>query len=343
MRNNPLVSIIIPVYNVEPYLHDALDSVIHQTYSNLEIIIIDDGSTDKSGKICDDFGKKDKRIHVIHQENKGLSTARNVGLDIITGKFVAFLDPDDAFDPEFIKKLVFATIQNHTDLALCKYTVHNTTNKLIRNKKEIPTPRIQSGIYDRVSMLQSLSDDTINTAVWNKLYNRELWDNIRFPEGHVFEDGEIAYKIINQIKAAVVLNLPLYLHRKRAESITEALSWRILCDKILGASRVKTYIADNLIDVIPKETLYNAEIKYLNTLMTVYAKIPMVKDKIDKKVEMNKLRKQIIQTSKEINIKNWPFRTRTAFFMIRFCPFLFRISYPIYSYIKLLMRKIIRI
>ena len=105
MQYDPLVSVIIPVYNVEPYLKEALDSVLDQSYQNLEIILIDDGSTDRSGKICDDYSETDDRIRVIHQENKGLSSARNKGLDLMHGELVAFLDPDDAYHPDYVSAM----------------------------------------------------------------------------------------------------------------------------------------------------------------------------------------------------------------------------------------------
>ena len=125
-----LVSVIIPVYNVESYLEEALDSVLNQSYDNLEIIIIDDGSTDSSGQICDNYEKKDERVYVIHQEHRGLSAARNTGLDIMTGEAVAFLDSDDAFNQDFIKVLADIMEKENVDVVVCNHTVHNTIDKM---------------------------------------------------------------------------------------------------------------------------------------------------------------------------------------------------------------------
>ena len=123
MEIGGLVTIIIPVYNTAPYLLEALDSVIQQDYSNLEIIIIDDGSTDGSEKICDIYAEKDSRIRVIHQENKGLSCARNTGLDIMSGDSVAFLDSDDVLHPTYVKTMVAAMCRKKTDLVVCRYSI----------------------------------------------------------------------------------------------------------------------------------------------------------------------------------------------------------------------------
>ena len=115
---NPLVSVIIPVYNVSPYLRESLDSVISQTYTNLEIIAVDDGSTDDSGRICDEYAEKDTRIKVIHQANRGLSAARNAGLNAMTGEYVAFLDSDDALYPEMVECMVKGMEKNAADIAV---------------------------------------------------------------------------------------------------------------------------------------------------------------------------------------------------------------------------------
>ena len=126
---NPLVSVIIPVYNVAPYLREALDSVIGQTYHNLEILIIDDGSTDGSESICDEY-KSDARVTVIHQKNGGLSNARNTGLDLAQGEFVCFLDPDDAYDTFFVERLIAPMISDHHDIAVCRFSVYKTTGRM---------------------------------------------------------------------------------------------------------------------------------------------------------------------------------------------------------------------
>ena len=194
-----LVSIIIPVYNVKEYLAEALDSVVNQTYRNLEIIIIDDGSTDGSGAICNEYAARDARIRLIRQENKGLSAARNAGLEVMTGEAAAFLDSDDAYHPDYIAGLVGTMLREAADLVVCKYMICHTVDTMTSVQytgKALPV--ISAGAYDRISALQKLADSELNVMVWNKLYLSRLWRNIRFSEGHVYEDNEVAYMILDQ-------------------------------------------------------------------------------------------------------------------------------------------------
>lgn len=216
------ISIIIPVYKERRYLHEALDSVINQTYRNLEIIIIDDGSVDGSGEIADEYAGKDSRITVIHQENKGLATVRNVGLNMMTGDAVAFFDSDDALAPEYVEAMANAMLKTHADLVVCRYTIDKTEGLLMHKGRE--EPPAESGLHTRISALRALADNKINVHAWNKLYRRELWKDIRFPDGRIFEDVATTYKIFNLCKSICVLDKSLYLHRKHEGSITRSFS-----------------------------------------------------------------------------------------------------------------------
>lgn len=191
MENNVCISIIIPVFNVRHYLPEALDSVVHQTYENLDIIIIDDGSTDGSSQICDEYAKKDNRIRVIHQENKGVSAARNKGLDVSIGEYIAFLDPDDKYQEDFCQKMLQAVKQNEADMAVCKIAVCYTTGELKLNENDISFPAIKTGIYGREEALRMLTEDTINPNAVNKIYRSSLWQEVRFSEGHAYGEDLI--------------------------------------------------------------------------------------------------------------------------------------------------------
>lgn len=137
MSDSPLISVIIPVYNVEKYLHRCLDSVIEQTYKNLEVILIDDGSTDHSGEICDDYAAKDVRIHVIHQENQGVSAARNKGLDTAKGEYIAFVDSDDYILPEMYAKMLECIIENNVDFCVCQWQYEYADGRQVVQKDKI--------------------------------------------------------------------------------------------------------------------------------------------------------------------------------------------------------------
>lgn len=141
----PLVSVIVPVFNSKNFLAEALDSVLAQTYENLEVVLIDDGSTDGSGEICDRYAAKDKRFRVYHQANQGVSATRNAGLDLATGDFLAFLDSDDAYEPEAIAAMMDAMAREKVDVVMCKYTEHKTPEKMSLGSRDKALPVIVGG------------------------------------------------------------------------------------------------------------------------------------------------------------------------------------------------------
>ena len=184
-----MVSVIVPVYNVAPYLREALDSVIGQTCRDLEIIVVDDGSTDGSGAICDEY-LRDPRVHVIHQENRGLSGARNAGLDRMTGEYVAFLDLDDAYKPDMIEKMLDALEKSGAEIAICGFESHRTDGRLDgagRWREYSPRHEREETITGIEAQRQLLTNGIFVTA-WSKLYRKAVWSGLRFPEGHVYED-----------------------------------------------------------------------------------------------------------------------------------------------------------
>lgn len=334
MEINVRASIIIPVYNVQSYLAEALESVIHQTYSNLEILIIDDGSTDGSGEICDEYAVKDNRIHVIHQENKGLSAARNVGLDMMTGEVVAFLDSDDAYYPEFVEKMIAAMIRNQADLVICRYASRETSERMRSDDLEYTGPSIPAGIYDRKQALEARLNGKINNAVWNKLYRKSIWSHIRFLEGHVFEDWDTIYKILNLSDITVVLDESLYFYRVRSESICSTFSWKNFSDMMYISSRVEAFITENLTDVLSEEMLQKERIEHFRILIRSYAGLYKYKKDIDIKSERKKLRLQIIAKGEEIKMESCSFKIRVAYAMIYFCPGFFRMAHSAYVFLK---------
>lgn len=217
---HPKVSVIVPVFNVQKYLVRCINSLINQSLTNIEILLIDDGSTDNSGTICDEFAKKDNRIIVIHKENGGLSDARNVGLDNANGQYVGFVDSDDFIHKEMYSSLYNALICSDADIAESGYCEFYSIKSLKADVESNPT---YSEIYSREkAVISTIMDHKCRTYVWNKLYKKELWDDIRFPYGKLFEDAFTTYKIINKISKLVRLDSKLYFYFQRENSIVSS-------------------------------------------------------------------------------------------------------------------------
>lgn len=228
----PLISVIIPVYEVEKYLKRAVDSVLAQTYTNLEIILVDDGSPDGCPAICDSYAAKEARVRVIHKENGGLSDARNAGIDIAGGDYIAFLDSDDYYAPCFIEVLYEELKKADAQVALCRYEVTDELsvsdgpdfNSVFLQYKQ---GNVSSEVYDREEMLLNqydakCCDATYFIVAWNKLYKTSLFKNVRYPKGKIHEDEATTYRLFDKITRGVYVNAPLYAYFSMPDSITRA-------------------------------------------------------------------------------------------------------------------------
>lgn len=208
-----LVSVIIPVYNVEDYLEDCIKSVINQTYQYIEIILIDDGSTDKSSEICDKFALQDNRIRIIHQDNKGLSAARNAGIDMCSGKYITFVDSDDFIDLTMIEKLVEVAVKD--GFSMCEknlYTQNGEKSGInVKNKGKLQ--------IKKHSYYKKMRNNPDYVVVWGKLFDRKLFENIRFWEGIQNEDEDIMPQLVFCAKKIIKICAPLYNYRIRENSI----------------------------------------------------------------------------------------------------------------------------
>ena len=213
---NDLISIIIPIYNVEKYLEKCLNSVINQTYSNLEIILIDDGSTDNSKFICDEYAKKDKRIIVIHQKNGGLSYARNVGLNNANGKYITFVDSDDFISKYYIEILYQNIIKYNCEISMCSQYIVSDKN-IIDDNKTINNVKL----FDSITALKlMLYQKKINNSAWGKLYNKSVFENIMYPVGKIYEDISTTYKTFLKSKKVCLSSCKYYYYVKRTGSIS---------------------------------------------------------------------------------------------------------------------------
>ncbi|WP_417940016.1 glycosyltransferase family 2 protein [Flavobacterium sp. RS13.1] len=213
---NVLVSVIVPIYNVEVYLRECIDSVINQTLKDIEIILVDDGATDKSGSICDEYALIDNRIKVLHKINGGLSDARNAGLEIATAKYVSFIDSDDWVEPDFVEKLYNGCIQNKAEIACCGRIYECESYNYIKYTLNKET------IYTQTEAIKHmLKGDTMDVASWDKMYERRFFDKYKFPKGEIHEDMAIIFDIFLEISKCVHVASPLYHYRQREQSITK--------------------------------------------------------------------------------------------------------------------------
>lgn len=211
--NEPKISIIIPVYKAEPYLGKCLDSVVGQTYRNLEIILVDDGSPDGCGIICDEYAKQDGRITVIHQNNGGVSSARNAGLRRVTGSYIGWVDSDDWIEPDMYEYLLKNIIDHDADIAVCgrceRYR-EKTVNRCWQKTE----------VLDTESALRLLLENgQMQNFLWDKLWRRELFRNIYFPEGKTYEDIAIMHRLFERAEKIVCLNETKYHYVQHPGSI----------------------------------------------------------------------------------------------------------------------------
>ncbi|MBP5208269.1 MAG: glycosyltransferase family 2 protein [Clostridia bacterium] len=329
MNDKYLVSVIMPVYNVAAYLSEALDSVVNQSYDNLEIIVIDDGSTDGSEKICDEYAEKDKRIRLIHQKNSGVSSTRNAALDAVTGDFVLFIDSDDAYDPDYVSTMLNAMTENDADMAICRFTIHTTTGVMKRTGTEELRPPIGKGLYNRVEAMQAFAANTIHAYLWNKMYRKELWNDIRFPIGMLYEDIDVMYRIINLCDRICVIDNPLYLYRKRPGSITEQKTADSIKDWLTVCERMETFVEDNIPDIYTSDHLKIMKQDRLRRMIIYYDKF--IPQKGEGSGEFRKwMRKQIIELKKKVGFRNCSFVMKASYYIIWLCPWLMRLLTPLY-------------
>lgn len=229
---NPLVSIIVPIYKVEPYLRRCLDSIVNQTYTNLEIILVDDGSPDGCPQICDEYAAKDKRIVVIHKENGGLSDARNAGLDICKGEYIFFIDSDDWIKTDTIEFLYKITQDKKSNIVIGDYIT--TTETGFHQKQSTSKHIIEMSLFNLLKCHQpGHSLFTQAVVAWNKLIKRDIAQRWTFPKGSICEDHYVTYKYYYSAKKVILTNVQTYYYRTRKGSIVSDLAKKPIQDKII--------------------------------------------------------------------------------------------------------------
>ena len=206
-----MISIIVPVFKVEPYLRQCVDSILAQTYRDIEVLLIDDGSPDRCGEICDDYGRKDPRVRVFHTENRGVSAARNLGLSEARGDYIGFVDSDDWIEPEMFKTMLRGMENANADMAACASWREYPDSRQEQRSKE--------AVYTGKDSLKALIEGNISSYVWDKLYHRDLLQDISFPVGKLYEDISTIHQIVGKSNKTVVVQDAFYHYRQRPESI----------------------------------------------------------------------------------------------------------------------------
>lgn len=212
-----LISVIIPAYNVEKYLAKCLNTVLEQTYKNLEIIIVDDGSADNTGKICDEYAEKDSRIKVIHKENGGVSAARNDAIDIATGEYITFVDSDDLISNDYCEKMLTEILNNDAEVSICM------VKRFVEGEEFQIEPNENVNVYTAEETIYNLmSVSNFYDYACGKMYLRTLFDGIRFPLGRRYEDSATNYKLYSAANKVVVIEEELYYYLTRPDSFVES-------------------------------------------------------------------------------------------------------------------------
>lgn len=289
-----LVSVIVPVYNVESYLKECVDSLIHQTYQNIEIILINDGSTDNSGQVCDQYCEIDKRISVIHKENGGQSDARNVGLDVAVGDYIMFVDSDDFVADNYVELMLATMVSEQADIVCCGFSFTDEYGKVtvsVSNKAK--------AVISAEETLHLLIQDNnpIENYVWNKIYKRCYFDKEKFPIGRLYEDVATTYKILIKCNTVALIPNELYYYRLRPGSTVHEANMKSIEDSV----RVQLERYQALSDTYPQLSLELTD-SFLNSLCRTYGLLIQLKAD----AETKRFRKYIISVKKKWNV----FRSR---------------------------------
>lgn len=245
--SDPLVSIIVPVYKTADVLPRCIDSLLCQTYQNLQIVLVDDGSPDNCGEICDQYAAQDCRIFVIHQTNGGLSAARNAGIDAASGQFFAFVDSDDYVEPDYIAFMLDLIEKYHADIASC-----GAINLQPSGKKIIVDSDKSAHVMDRREALERMCyNDGFYVTAWDKLYSARLFETIRYPCGKVFEDTGTTYKLVGLADKIVACCEPKYYYVTAPGSITTSGFAESKLDYVEMAEEMADYIVEKYPELKP--------------------------------------------------------------------------------------------
>lgn len=299
------VSIIVPVYNVEKYLNACVESIVKQTYADLEIILVDDGSTDNSGRLCDQWMEEDDRIVVIHKKNGGLSDARNVGLDSAAGDWIMFVDSDDFVHQDMVKISLEIAEKNNSDLvAFDCLKVNDECDSVQADIYELG----EENYTGKGLLREFVINEKGSMVAWNKLYRKELWETLRYPVGKIHEDEFVITDILEAVKRATVINEKLYYYRQREGSIIDT------------KNRKAEYDALEAFDLRCRKLHGNKELYQLtlNRYLCQLIKIYFLESKSERKILLNRFREKL-----KISLKYTCWKTNILFILFSVTPMVY--------------------
>lgn len=309
MSQEIFVSIIVPVYDIEEYLVECIESILAQTWKHFEIILVDDGSTDSSGKMCDEYAEKYNCIFVIHKKNGGLSSARNAGIDVARGNYLAFIDSDDVVHPDYLRELVNIVEKENADLVACDFCVGTSC-------QWGETSEIKYDIRRDEDVLERMNDnDVVVTVAWNKLYHAKFFKeyNLRYPEGKIHEDMFLTPQILHCTNKMVITNQKLYFYRQRKNSIMNS-SFSI--KQLDSLEAIEFRIA--LFTKWDKKELQIKEYEsYIRKAKELYRKMKNGEEEYEqekKKIKMKML--NILKEKKVFYLLNWKYKIKLITFLI---------------------------
>ena len=316
---NELISIIVPVYNVKEYLEKCVDSILNQTYKNIEIILINDGSTDGSKELCDEIAKKDDRIMVIHKENGGVSETRNIGIDKSKGEYISFVDSDDYITPDFCETLYKALKENNADISSVKFRmVRENGEKIYEPGEDINSLSIiETNVYEGNEIIkETLLMKSFKSYACTKLYKKELLQNNRFKVGTNYEDLLFNYEVMKKANILAYINKECYFYLKRRNSITATCSEKNLNDFI----DIVIYKYNDLNHKIPEYKIYNIY-TLIYSLISIGIKYVIANDKFDlieEKMDylINEIRNYVKNNEVEINHMLDEFQKASLYLML---------------------------
>ena len=303
----PCISIIVPVYNVEKYLQQCIDSILAQTFRDFELILVDDGSPDNCPALCDAAAEKDSRIRVIHQQNGGLSAARNAGLDAARGEWIGFIDSDDLIEVDMYEAMYHAAQKYQADLAFCALQMVDEEDRPLASIREWT----ELEVLDQAQAIARIASTPLHSAC-NKLYRRQIFETLRFPVGRLNEDSFVAPAVLEQVKTAVYVPQQYYHYRQHGTSIMNKRQTLRNYDGVEAAYDCwQCQLRHGQVDALPRGALF-----VLGSLRKVYCGLSAEDKRSARSREMKKLQWDTACTTWKAGAHSVSLMLRTVFFQL---------------------------